>query len=187
MASHSAHASVLFVIHTSLQSHWMTYVFSFLLYFTVHSVPNDVTTNTWMIGEHMEISTIPASDCSDQNTTVRIASDWLKFESTTFRMQALLPDQSVLCNVYFLELIILRLYCALLCLGSSFSFLILYTVSRTPRMGHQPITIHYLHIGHHNNTHTHIIFKLYLNLEPQFEWAKTVHAIESTATVIGTF
>jgi hypothetical protein len=77
----------------------------------------------------------------------------------------------------------------LLYLGHFLSFLILYTVSRTLWMGDQPIT---RLLPTHRTTQTQNkcrqTYMPWMGLEPTipaFEWAKTVHASERAAAVIG--
>jgi hypothetical protein len=73
--------------------------------------------------------------------------------------------------------------------GGFFSFLILYTVGRTPWTGYQlvarPLTTHTTTQTHGKCTQTSMPR---VGLEPTtsvFEWAKTVHALDRTAAVIG--
>jgi hypothetical protein len=71
--------------------------------------------------------------------------------------------------------------------GRFFSFLILYTVGRTPWTGISPSQGRYLHTEHKINAKQ--ISMPWLRLEPtipEFEVAKTYHALEWAATVIGT-
>jgi hypothetical protein len=71
----------------------------------------------------------------------------------------------------------------LLDLGCFLSFLIFYTVSRTPWTGDQPIT---RPLPAHRTAHTQN--KPRIGFEPTitaFERAKTVHALDRVATVIG--
>jgi hypothetical protein len=77
----------------------------------------------------------------------------------------------------------------LLDLGHIFSFLILYTVSRTPWTGDQsvakPLLTHRKTQTHNKRTQTS---KLWMGLEPTtpvFERSKTVHALDRAATAIG--
>jgi hypothetical protein len=83
------------------------------------------------------------------------------------------------------SLIHLWLYGPVLELGRFFSFLILYTVGRTPRTGDQPVQGRYLHTGQHKHnkrTQTYMRFEPTI---PVFERAKTVHTLDRAATVIG--
>jgi hypothetical protein len=68
----------------------------------------------------------------------------------------------------------------LLGLGRFVNFLILYTVGRTPWMGNQPV-------ARPLPTHrmTQIQNKRFEPTISAFEWAKTVHALDREATVIG--
>jgi hypothetical protein len=64
-----------------------------------------------------------------------------------------------------------------------FSFLVLYTVGRTPFLGYQPAT----HTGQHKQN-KRIDITLRVEFEPTtqvFERAKTVHDLDITAVVIG--
>jgi hypothetical protein len=82
------------------------------------------------------------------------------------------------------------LYCPLLCLGRFFRFLIIYTVSRTPWTGDQPVarplppyrTIQ----TQKKRTQTSMPPVGFEATIPAFERAKTVHALDRAATVIGT-
>jgi hypothetical protein len=71
--------------------------------------------------------------------------------------------------------------------GRFYSFSILYTVGRTPWTGNQPVGRPlYLHKEQHKhriNAHRHQC--LGWNSIPVFERAKTVHALDRAATVIG--
>jgi hypothetical protein len=79
--------------------------------------------------------------------------------------------------------IYLWLYSPLLDLGRIFSFLIFYTVVRTPWTGDQsvvrPLRIHRTIQTQNKRTQTfmsQVVFELTI---PVFEWAKTVHALET--------
>jgi hypothetical protein len=83
----------------------------------------------------------------------------------------------------------LRLYSPLLGLGHFFSFLIFYTVVRTPWTGDQPVTrplpAHRTAQTQNKRTQTSMP---QVGLEPTsqvYERAKTVHALDRAATVIG--
>jgi hypothetical protein len=69
-----------------------------------------------------------------------------------------------------------------------FSFLIFYMVGRTIGWGISLSQGCYIHIGQHKhriNTHRHPCLKWNLNSwSPAFEVSKTVHALDSTASVI---
>jgi hypothetical protein len=74
-------------------------------------------------------------------------------------------------------------------LGRFFSFLILYTVGRTPWTGDQPVA---RPLPTHKTTQTQKKrtqpSMTRVGFEPTisvFEWAKTVHALDCAATVIG--
>jgi hypothetical protein len=92
-------------------------------------------------------------------------------------------------KLLLLLLLLLWLYSPLLGLGRFFSLLILYTVDRTPRTGISSSQDLYLHTEHKHrintqNTHIHAL----VGFEPTitvFERAKTVHALDRAATVIG--
>jgi hypothetical protein len=80
-------------------------------------------------------------------------------------------------------------YSSLLDLGRFFSFLVLYTVGRTPWTGDQPVAkplpAHRTVLTQNKYTQTfmpHVGFELMI---PVFERAKTVHALDSAPTVIG--
>jgi hypothetical protein len=84
--------------------------------------------------------------------------------------------------------ILLWLYRPLLGLGRLFNFLI-HTVGRNPWMEDQPVT-RPLSIYTQNNTNrinAHRHSCLEWDSSPVFERAKTVHALDRAATVIGTF
>jgi hypothetical protein len=80
-------------------------------------------------------------------------------------------------------------YSPLLGFDRFFSFLIFYTVGRTPCMGDQPVARH-MHTGQHKhriNAQTsmpQVGFKPTISV---FERDKTVHASDRAATVIGVF
>jgi hypothetical protein len=69
------------------------------------------------------------------------------------------------------------------------SFLILYTVGRTPWTGDQPLVkSRYLHTEQHKQNKRTQTSMLEVGFEPTIpasEWAKTVHVLERAATVIG--
>jgi hypothetical protein len=74
-------------------------------------------------------------------------------------------------------------------LGRFFSFLILYTVGRTPWTGDQPVTrplpTHRTTQTHNKGTQTSMPGMGFETMTPVFERAKTVHALDRAATVIG--
>jgi hypothetical protein len=82
------------------------------------------------------------------------------------------------------------LYSPLLGLARSFSFLIFYTVGRTPWMGDQPIvsSLPAYRTAQIYNKHTKTFMPqvVFEPTTPVFERAKTVHALDGSATVIGT-
>jgi hypothetical protein len=73
--------------------------------------------------------------------------------------------------------------------GRFFSFLILYTVGRTPWTGDQPVARPLpAHTGQHKQnkrTQTSMLIVRFEPTIPVFERAKTVHALDRAATVIG--
>jgi hypothetical protein len=77
----------------------------------------------------------------------------------------------------------------LLDLCRSFSFLILYTVGRTPWTGDQPVTrplpTHRTTQTQNKRTQTSMSQVGFEPTIPVFEGAKTVHALERAATLIG--
>jgi hypothetical protein len=85
--------------------------------------------------------------------------------------------------------IYLWLYSPLLGLGRFFSFLILYTVGRTPWTGDQPVArplpIHRTTQKQNKLTQTSMSWVGFEPTIPLFERAKTVHALDSAASVIG--
>jgi hypothetical protein len=98
------------------------------------------------------------------------------------------PRRPVSEQLFLLLLLLLWLYNPLLGLGSFFSFLILYTVGRTPWTGDQPVA---RPLPTRRTTQTQkrkqtsmprVGFELTI---PLFERAKTVHALDRAATVIG--
>jgi hypothetical protein len=78
---------------------------------------------------------------------------------------------------------------ALVDIGRFCSFLILYTVCRTPWTGDQPIArplpIHRITQMHNKRIHTSMPRMGFEPTIPVFERAKTVHALDHAATVIG--
>jgi hypothetical protein len=86
-------------------------------------------------------------------------------------------------------LISLRLYSPLLDLGHFFSFLILYTVGRTPWTGDQPtarpLPTHRTTQTQNKRTQTFMHWLGFDPTIPVFKRAKTVHTLDRTATVIG--
>jgi hypothetical protein len=89
----------------------------------------------------------------------------------------------------FIRKFYLWLYSSLLGLGRFFTFLILYTVSRTPWTGDQPVARqlpeHRTAQTQHERTQS---FMPQVRFEPTiqvFDGAKTVHALDRAATVIG--
>jgi hypothetical protein len=86
-------------------------------------------------------------------------------------------------------ILLLWLYNPLLGLGRFFSFLILYTVGRTPGMGDQPaarpLPTHRTTQTHNISTQTSMPWVGFEPTIPVFERAKTVHALDRAATVIG--
>jgi hypothetical protein len=90
--------------------------------------------------------------------------------------------------VYLYLSVYLWLYCLLLALGSFFSYLIFYTVGRTPWTGISPSQGRYLHIGQHKQnklTYTSMPQVAFKRTTSVFERAKTVHALDRAVTVIG--
>jgi hypothetical protein len=91
-------------------------------------------------------------------------------------------------SYYFYTIIIFWLYGPFLGLGSFFSFLILYTVGRTPWTGDQPVArpllTHRTTQTQNKSTHTFMPWVEFEPTIPVFERAKTVHALERAATVI---
>jgi hypothetical protein len=85
--------------------------------------------------------------------------------------------------------IYLWLYSPLLDLGCFFSFLIFYTVSRTPWMGDQPVArpmpAHRTAQTQNKHTQTSMPQVGFEPTIPVFEQVKTVHALDGTVTVIG--
>jgi hypothetical protein len=84
------------------------------------------------------------------------------------------------------------IYCStvlLLDFGRFFSFLILYTVGRTPWRGDQPVArplrTHRTTQTQYKRTQTSMPWVGFEHNIPAFGWAKTVHALESAPTVIG--
>jgi hypothetical protein len=77
----------------------------------------------------------------------------------------------------------------LLDLGRCFSFLILYTVDRTPWAGDQPVErplpTHRTTQAQNKSTQTFMPRVGFDPTIPAFERAKTVHALDRAATVIG--
>jgi hypothetical protein len=86
--------------------------------------------------------------------------------------------------------IYLWLYSCLLNLGRFFSFLIFYTVCRTPWTGDQPVArlLPTRRTTHTQNkrTKTSMPWVVFEPTIPAFERPKTVHALDRAATVIGT-
>jgi hypothetical protein len=75
------------------------------------------------------------------------------------------------------------LYSSLLDLGRFFSFVILYTVGRTPWAGDQPVA---RPLPTHTTARTHIhALSGFEPTTPAFKQTKTVHALDPAATVIG--
>jgi hypothetical protein len=70
-----------------------------------------------------------------------------------------------------------------------FSFLIWYTVGRTPWTGDQSVVRPvFVHTEQHKHRKTHKIQTVgFEHTIPAFKRAKTVHALDRAATVIGTF
>jgi hypothetical protein len=98
---------------------------------------------------------------------------------------------SIHLSIYLMYLFIyLWLYSPLLDLGCFLSFLVLYTVSRTPWTGDQPVArrllIHRTTQTKNKRIHTSIPSVGFEPTIPVFERAKTVHALDCSATVIGT-
>jgi hypothetical protein len=85
--------------------------------------------------------------------------------------------------------ICLWLYSPLLDLGRLYSFLILYTVGRAPRMGDQhvarPLPTHRTTQIQNKRKQTSMPWGGFEPAIPAFERAKTVHALDRVATVIG--
>jgi hypothetical protein len=77
----------------------------------------------------------------------------------------------------------------LLGLGGFFSFLILYTVGRTPRTGDQPtarpLTTHRTTRTQNKRTQTSMSRVESGPTTPVFEWTKTAYVLDRAATVIG--
>jgi hypothetical protein len=96
-------------------------------------------------------------------------------------------NNNVICNVSIM-IIYLSLYSPLLDLGRFFRFLILYTVGRTPWTGDQTVARpRPTHRTRTQNKRTQTPMSR-VGFEPTisaFERAKTVHALDHTATVIG--
>jgi hypothetical protein len=84
-----------------------------------------------------------------------------------------------------INIIYLWLYGSLLDLGNVFSFLIPYTVGRTPRTGDQPVA---RPLPTHRTTQTQTSMSRvgFETTIPMFERAKTVHALDRADTVNGT-
>jgi hypothetical protein len=80
-------------------------------------------------------------------------------------------------------------YGPLLNLGRFFSFLILYTVGRTPWMGNQPVArplpIHRTTQTQNERTQTSMPRVGFEPTIPAFERVKTVHALDRASTVTG--
>jgi hypothetical protein len=78
---------------------------------------------------------------------------------------------------------------ALVDLGRFFSFLIMYTVDRTPWMGDQSVArllpTHRTIQTQNKRTQTHMPQVEFESTIPVFERAKIVHAVDRAATVIG--
>jgi hypothetical protein len=79
---------------------------------------------------------------------------------------------------------VLQSFCKIL--AAFFSFLILYTVGRTPWKGDQPIArslpTHRTTQTEYTHTDIHVLVGFKPTI-PGFEQAKTVHALDRTATV----
>jgi hypothetical protein len=98
-------------------------------------------------------------------------------------------------DIFFLNLITLLVHpsvydCTVLVdLGRFLSVLILYTVGRTPLTGDHPIarplSTHRITQTQNKRTQTSIPRVGFEPTVPEFERAKTVHALERAATVIG--
>jgi hypothetical protein len=77
---------------------------------------------------------------------------------------------------------------SLLDLGRSFSFLILYTVGRTPWTGEQPVAMplptHRTTQTENKRTQTSMPLVGFEPTIPAFERAKAIHAVDHAATVI---
>jgi hypothetical protein len=90
---------------------------------------------------------------------------------------------------YVLLLLLLLLYGPLLGLGRFFSFLILYTVDRTPWIGDQlvtrPLPTHRATQTQNKRTQASMPRVGFEPTIPAFERAKTVHAIDRPVSVIG--
>jgi hypothetical protein len=88
-----------------------------------------------------------------------------------------------------LSYIYLWLYSPLLDLGCYFSFLIFYRVGRTPWLGDQPVArlppAHRTAQTYNKRTQTSMPWVGFEATIPAFERAKTVHALDRAATVIG--
>jgi hypothetical protein len=86
-------------------------------------------------------------------------------------------------------LLLLWLYSPLFNLGRVFSFLILYAVGRTPCTGDQPVarplSTHRTTLTQNKRTQTFMPWVGFEPTIPAFERAKTVHALDCAATVIG--
>jgi hypothetical protein len=83
----------------------------------------------------------------------------------------------------------LWLYSTLLDLGCFFSFLIIFTVGRTIWTGDQPVAkplpTHRTTQTQNKRKQTSMLWVGFEPTTPAFEWAKTVHALDGAATVIG--
>jgi hypothetical protein len=79
----------------------------------------------------------------------------------------------------------LWLYSPLLDFGRFFSFLIFYTVGRTPWTGDQPVARHTRQHKQNKCTQTSMRQVGFESTTQVFEWANTVHALDCAATMIG--
>jgi hypothetical protein len=108
--------------------------------------------------------------------TLSLTCTLLKIDQILSNVQ---NQSSCMCRTAEVYLYIyLWLYSPLLDLGSFFSFLILYTVSRTPWAGDQPVARPLP--THRINSHRHPCLEWDSN-----PWAKIAHALDRAATVIG--
>jgi hypothetical protein len=121
------------------------------------------------------------------STIPSITPVWMPWDRRTYSLQSPSPEM----KVHLYPSIYLWLYSPLLDLGFCFSFLILYTVSRTPWTEDQPdarpLPAHRTAQTQNKRTETSVPQVGFKPAITGFERAKTVHALYRAATVIGIY
>jgi hypothetical protein len=123
---------------------------------------------------------------SNSSTLVR-AVPVLSQSMYTFFTYAVLGKNPIYLSIYLS--VYLWLYSSLLGLGRFFSFSVLYTVGRIPRTGDQPVAMliptRRTTQTQNKRTQTSMPRVGFESTNPLFERAKTVHALDRAATLIG--